>query len=171
MGTIAARTELESKQLKSGASSKVCFACLEVRRHRKEECFTLHWRSPSLALHGSAEPVFWPVQAPASLAPPPVKRSASGCGRNERREVRVQLSRPRKSGNESNDPTQCSSGRKALRVLRIKPNLKHKFQYSSLQAKSVSASSQEPQVTARPNHFIEGTAKKLRFLSAPHVER
>jgi hypothetical protein len=51
------------------------------------------------------------------------------------------------------------------------PNLKHKLQYGSLQAKSVSASSKERHAKARPNHFIEGTAKKLRFLSAPHVER
>ena len=84
---------------------------------------------------------------------------------------RFQHALPQNSGSESNDPTQCSSGRKALSVLRNRPNLKHKFQCASLQAKSVSASTQGPQVTARPNHFIEGTAKKLRFLSAPHVER
>jgi hypothetical protein len=81
------------------------------------------------------------------------------------------MSQPRKAGSESDDPTQCGSGRKALGVLRKRPNLKHNFQYSSLRAKSVSGSTQEPQATARPNHFIEGTAKKLRFLSAPHVER
>ena len=84
---------------------------------------------------------------------------------------RFHHSPPRKAGSESNDPTQCGSGRKARSVLRKRPNFKHKLQYSSMQAKSVSASTQEPHAKARPNHFIEGTAKKLRFLSAPHVER
>ena len=59
----------------------------------------------------------------------------------------------------------------ALSVLRKRPNLKHNFQYSSLQAKSVSASSQEPHAKARPNHFIEGMPKRLRLLRTPHVER
>jgi hypothetical protein len=45
--------------------------------------------SPPLALRGSAEPVFWAAQAPASLAPPPVECLASSCARNESREVKV----------------------------------------------------------------------------------
>ena len=49
--------------------------------------------------------------------------------------------------------------------------MKHKFQYGSLQAKSVSAPSQEPHAKARPNHFIEGMPKRLRLLCTPHVKR
>jgi hypothetical protein len=171
MAAVAARIELRSQQLQFEAASKIWVAFSEARRHGKREEFALHSCSLSLALRSSAEPVCQPVEAPASLAPPTVERLASRCARNERREVKVQLSRPRKAGSESDDPTQCGSGCKALSVLRKRPNLKHNFQYSSLRAKSVPASSQEPQATARPNHFIEGTAKKLRFLSAPHVER
>ena len=167
MATVAARIELRSQQLKFEAASNVWVPFSEARRHGKREELALH----SCTLCSSAEPVCWPVEAPASLAPPTVERLASRCARNERREVKVRLSRRRKAGSESDDPTQCGSGRKALSALRTRPNLKHKFHYSSLQAKSISASSQEPQATARPNHFIEGTAKKLRFLSAPHVER
>ena len=86
MATVAERTELELQQLKFGASSKVCVAFLEVRRHGQEEGIALHGFSPSLALRSSAEPAFWSVQAPASLAPPPAKRSTSWCARTERRE-------------------------------------------------------------------------------------
>ena len=89
MGTVAARTELESQQLKFKAPGKVLVAFLEVRRHGQEEGLALQGCSPSLALRSSAEPVFWSVQAPASLAPPPAKRLASRCARNERREVKV----------------------------------------------------------------------------------
>ena len=87
MGTVAARTELELQQLKYGASGKVWVACLEVRRHGHEEGITLHGCSPSLALRGPEQSAFWFVQAPASLAPPPVKRLASRCARYERREL------------------------------------------------------------------------------------
>ena len=89
MGTVAARTELESQQLKFEASGKVLVAFLEVRQRGQEECIALRGRSTSLALRSSAEPVFWSVRAPASLAPPSAKRLASRCARNERREVKV----------------------------------------------------------------------------------
>jgi hypothetical protein len=89
MATFAERTELELQQLKSGTASKDWVAFSEVRRHSQEEGIALHRCSPSLALRSSAEPVFLPDQAPASLAPPPVKRLASRCARNERREVKV----------------------------------------------------------------------------------
>jgi hypothetical protein len=89
MATFAERTELELQQLKFGASSKVWVAFSEVRRHGQEEGVALHGCSPSLALRSSAEPVFSPAQAPASLAPPTVKRSASRCARSERREVKA----------------------------------------------------------------------------------
>ena len=88
MGTVAACKELELQQLKFRAPSKVWVACLEVRRHGHEEGINLHGCSPSLALRSRAQPAFWSVQAPASLAPPPVKRLASMCARNERREVK-----------------------------------------------------------------------------------
>jgi hypothetical protein len=89
MGTTAARTELESQRLKFEAPSEVWVACMEVRQRGQEEGIALHRRSPWLALRSSAVPVFWPAQAPASLAPPPVQRSASRCARYERREVKV----------------------------------------------------------------------------------
>ena len=57
MGTIAARTELESQQLKFEASGKVLASFLEVRRHGEEECIALHGCNTSLALRSSAEPV------------------------------------------------------------------------------------------------------------------
>ena len=88
MGTAAACTELALQQLKFGASSKVWVACMEVRWHGQEKRITLHGCSPSLALRGRAEPAFWSVQAPASLAPPPVKCLASRCAMNERCEVK-----------------------------------------------------------------------------------
>ena len=56
MGTVAARTELESQQLKFEATSKVWVARMEVRRHDQEEGLTLHGCSPSLALRSRAEP-------------------------------------------------------------------------------------------------------------------
>ena len=89
MATVAACTELESQQLKFEAPGKVLVAFLEVRRHGQEEDIALHGCSPSRALRSSAEPVFWSVQAPATLAPPTVKRLTSRCARNERREVKV----------------------------------------------------------------------------------
>jgi hypothetical protein len=88
MATFVERTELELQQLKFGASSKLWVAFLEIQRHGQEEGITLHGCSSSLALRSSAEPVFWSVKAPASLAPPLVKRLASRCARNERREVK-----------------------------------------------------------------------------------
>jgi hypothetical protein len=88
MATVAERTESESQQLKLEASGKVWVACTEVQRHGQEEGIALRGCSPSLALRSSAEPVFWSVQAPATLAPPPVERLASRCARNERREVK-----------------------------------------------------------------------------------
>ena len=89
MGTVGASTELELQQLNFGASSKVWVAFSEVRRHGLEEGVALHGCSPWLALRSSAEPVFSPAQAPASLAPPTVKRSASRCARSARRDVKV----------------------------------------------------------------------------------
>jgi hypothetical protein len=86
MATFAERTELELQPLKFGASRKVWGAFLEVWRHGQEEGIALYGCSPSQALRSSAEPIFWSVQAPASLAPPPAKRSTSWCARNERRE-------------------------------------------------------------------------------------
>jgi hypothetical protein len=86
MGTVAARTELESQQLKFEPHRKVLVAILEARWHGQEEGIALHGCSPSLALRSSAELVFWPAQAPASLAPPTVKRVAGRCARNERRD-------------------------------------------------------------------------------------
>ena len=83
MGTVAERTELESQQLKFEAPGKVLVAFLEVRRHGQEEGLALQGCSPPLALRSSAEPVFWSVQAPASLAPPTVKRWTIRCARNE----------------------------------------------------------------------------------------
>jgi hypothetical protein len=58
-----------------------------------------------------------------------------------------------------------------MSVLRIRPNLKHKFQYNSVRAKSVSVAMQELQATARPNPSIEGMPKRLRLLCTPHVKR
>ena len=87
MATFAERTELELQQLKFGASSKVWVAFLEVQQHGQEEGIALQGCSPSLALRSSAEPVCWPVRAPATLAPPTEQRLASRCARNERREV------------------------------------------------------------------------------------
>ena len=89
MGTVAARTELKSQQLKFEASGKFLIAFLEVRRHGEEEGLALQGCGPSLAPRRSAEPVFWSVQAPASLAPPPAKLSASRCARNERCDSKV----------------------------------------------------------------------------------
>ena len=88
MATFAERTELELQLLKFGASSKDWVAFSEVQRHSQEEGIALHGYSPSLALRSSAEPVCWAAQAPASLAPPPVKRLASRCATYERREVK-----------------------------------------------------------------------------------
>ena len=89
MGAVAAGIELKSQRLKFEASSKVWVAFLEVRQHSQEEGITLNWCRPSLALRSSAEPVCRPVQAPAALAPPTMKRFTSRCARNERREVKV----------------------------------------------------------------------------------
>jgi hypothetical protein len=89
MATFAERAELELQRLKFGASSKDGVAFSEVQRHGQEEGIALHGCSHSLALRSSAESVFWPVEAPASLAPPSEQRSASGCARSERREVKV----------------------------------------------------------------------------------
>jgi hypothetical protein len=88
MATFVERTALKLQQLKFGASSKDWVAFSEVQRHSQEEGIALHGRSHSLALRSSAEPVFSPAQGPASLAPPTVKRSASRCARNQRREVK-----------------------------------------------------------------------------------
>jgi hypothetical protein len=85
MATVAARIELESQQLKFEAASKVWVAFPEARWHGE---VAPHSCSLSLAQRRSAEPVCWPVQAPASLAPPPVKRLANRCARNERRKVK-----------------------------------------------------------------------------------
>jgi hypothetical protein len=89
MGTIAARTELESQQLTFEASNEAWVAFSEVRPRGQEEGIALNRCVPSLALRSSAEPVCSAVQAPATLAPPTVKRLASRCARNERREVKV----------------------------------------------------------------------------------
>ena len=89
MATFAERTELELQPLKFGASNKVWVALWEGRRHGQEEGIALHGCSPSLALRRSAEPGFWSVRAPASLAPPTEQRLASKCARNERREVKI----------------------------------------------------------------------------------
>jgi hypothetical protein len=89
MATFEERAELELQQLKFGTSSNDWVAFSEVQRHGHEEGVALHGCSPSLALRSNAEPVFWSVEAPASLAPPTVKRSASRCARSERREVKV----------------------------------------------------------------------------------
>ena len=89
MGTVAERTELKSRQLKFEALGKVLVAFLEVRQRSQKEGIALHRCGTSLALRSSAEPVFWSVRAPASLAPPSAKRLASRCARNERREVKV----------------------------------------------------------------------------------
>ena len=89
MATLLEHTALESQPLKFGASSKVWVAFSEVRRHGQEEGIALHGCSPSQALRSSAEPIFWSVQAPASLALPFVQRLASRCARNECREVKV----------------------------------------------------------------------------------
>ena len=89
MGTVVARTELESQQLKFEAPGKVLVAFLEVRRHGQKEGIALQGCSPPLALRNSAEPIFWSVQAPATLAPPPAKRLTGRCARNECREVKV----------------------------------------------------------------------------------
>ena len=88
MGTIAARSELELQQLKFGASGKVWVACMEVLRYGQEEGIALHGCNSSLALRSSAEQAFWSAQAPAPLAPPSVKRLASRCARNERRQAK-----------------------------------------------------------------------------------
>ena len=91
MGTVAECTELESRQLKFEPLSKVLVAILEVRWHSQEEGITLHGCDPSLALRSSAKPACGPVQVPASLAPPTVKRFASRCARAERREWKVSI--------------------------------------------------------------------------------
>jgi hypothetical protein len=88
MATVAARIELESQQLKFEAASKVWVALPEARWHGKTEEVAPHSCSLSLAQRRSAEPVCWPVQAPASLAPAPVKRLTGRCARNERRKVK-----------------------------------------------------------------------------------
>ena len=88
MGTVAARIELESQQLKFEAPGKVLVAFLEVRQRSHKEGIALHRCGTSLALRSSAEPVLWSVQAPASLALPTMERLASRCARNERREVK-----------------------------------------------------------------------------------
>jgi hypothetical protein len=89
MATIAARTELESQQLKFEAPGGGWVSLQEVRQRGQKEGISLHRRSHSLALRSSAVPVFWSVRAPASLAPQPVECLASKCARNERREVKV----------------------------------------------------------------------------------
>ena len=89
MATFEERAELELQQLKFGAPSKYWVAFPEVQRHGQEEGFALHGCGSALALRSSAEPIFWPVEAPASLAPPTVKRSASRCARSPRRDVKV----------------------------------------------------------------------------------
>ena len=89
MATFEERAELELQQLKFGASSKDWVAFSEVQRHGQEEGIALHGCSLSLALRSSAEPVFWSVEAPASLATPTLKRSGSRCARSERREMKV----------------------------------------------------------------------------------
>ena len=89
MATIAVRIELEAEQLKFEALGKVLVAFLEGRQLSQEESIALRRRSTSLALRSSAEPVFWSAQAPASLAPPTVKRLASRCARSERRVSKV----------------------------------------------------------------------------------
>ena len=91
MATVAERIELKSQQLKFEASSEAWVTLLEVRWHGQKEGIALHRCSPSLALRSSAEPVRWAIQAPASLAPPTVKRSASRCARNERRNEKVSI--------------------------------------------------------------------------------
>ena len=89
MGTVAARTELESQQLKFEAPGEAWVSLVEVRWQGQKEGIALHRCSPSLALRSSAEPVSLAVQAPASLVPPTVKRLTSRCARNERRESKV----------------------------------------------------------------------------------
>ena len=89
MATVAEHTELELQRLKFGTFSKDCVTFSEDRRNGQEEGIALHRCSPPLALRSGAEPVFSHAQAPASLAPPTVKRSASRCARYERREVKV----------------------------------------------------------------------------------
>ena len=89
MATVAARTELESQQLKFEVPGKPLVAFLEVWRHGQEEGIALQVCSPSLALRSSAEPVFRPIRAPATLAPQTVKRLAGRCARNERRDWKV----------------------------------------------------------------------------------
>ena len=89
MGKLAVRIELESQQLKFATRGKVLVAFLEFRQRGQEEGIALQGCSPSLALQGSAEPGAWLVEAPASLAPPPVKRLASRCARKERSQVKV----------------------------------------------------------------------------------
>ena len=88
MATFEERAELELQHLKFGAPSKDCVAFPDAQGHGQEEGIALHGCSPALALRSSAEPVFWSVEAPASLAPPTVKRLASRCSSNERREVK-----------------------------------------------------------------------------------
>ena len=141
-------------------------AAWQGRRHCSSQAVALRWHCAAAQSRSSGlfRRQLRSRRQPSSVWP------AGALGTSVARR-RVQLSRPRKAGGESNDPTQCSSGCKALRALRKRPNLKHKFKYSSLQVKLVSASGKERHAKARPNHFIEGTAKKLRFLSAPHVER
>ena len=171
MATVAERTELKSQRLKSEASSEAWVALLEVRRHGQEQGIALHRRSPSLALRSNAEPICWPVQAPASRAPPTVKRLTSRCARNERRNSKVSTLSALKGRQRIGRSNTICSGRKALSALRSRPNLKHKLQYGSVQGKSVSASGQEPHSTARPNPSIEGMPKRLRLLCTPHVKR
>ena len=89
MGKVATRTELESQQLKFEASGKALVKFPEARRHGQEKGIALQGCSHSLALRSSAEPVCPPVQAPASLAPPTVKRLTSRCARNERHNGKV----------------------------------------------------------------------------------
>ena len=61
MPTVAARTELESQQLKFEAPDEACVSLVEVRQHSQEEGIALYSFSPSLALRSSAEPVCWAV--------------------------------------------------------------------------------------------------------------
>ena len=89
MGAVAARIALESQQLKLEPSSNVWAAFYGVWQHGQEEDIARPRCGPSLALRNSAEPVFWPAQAPASLAPQPVEPLTSRCARNERRELKV----------------------------------------------------------------------------------
>ena len=96
MATVVVRAELQWQRLEAEASGKVWIAFLEVPKHGQDEGIALHGCSPSLALRSSAEPAFWSVQAPASLAPPTVKRLTGRCARHECRDWKVStLSAPK----------------------------------------------------------------------------